>query len=237
MKYQRVLLKLSGEALAGAQGYGIHRPTLATFVAQIKEVYQQGVQISLVIGGGNIHRGASGAGRAIDRVSSDQMGMLATVINALAFGDALQKAQVPSLVLSAVEMPKICESYQPQKALQLLHSGNVLLFAGGTGNPFFTTDTTAALRASEMEAQVLLKATKVDGVYDQDPLTNPQAKKFDRLAFLDVLSQQLQVMDAAAVSLCMENKVDIVVFDIFRPGNLLAVIRGEKVGTLISNGQ
>jgi len=236
VKYQRVLLKVSGEALAGEAEHGIDTRMLVDFCQEVKEIVQLGVQVGIVVGGGNIHRGISGVAKGMNRSVSDHMGMLATVINALALQDGLQQQGVPTRVLSSIEMNSIAEPYTYRAAMKYMANKEVIIFAGGTGNPYFTTDTTAALRASEIGAQVVLKATKVDGIYDDDPMRNPNAKKFDRLTFMDVLKKQLKVMDATAISLCMENKIEIIVFDIFEKNNIRNVITGHAVGTLVTNG-
>lgn len=235
MRYTRILLKLSGEALAGGAKQGIDPDTINSFSDEIKELHDQGVQMAIVIGGGNIHRGVAGTTKGMDRTTSDHMGMLATVINSLALQDSLERKGVFTRVLSAVEMQKIAEPYIRRRAIRHLEKGRVVIFAAGTGNPYFTTDTAAALRANEIDAQVVLKATKVDGIYDSDPVKNLKAKKFSHLSFLDVLNKNIKVMDATAVTLCMENNLDIVVFNLFEKGNILRVVQGEQVGTLVSH--
>ncbi len=234
MKYKRVLLKLSGEALAGEAKTGIDAEMLNLFATQIKEVHEKGVEIGVVIGGGNIHRGVAGASRGMDRTTSDHMGMLATVINSLALQDALESIGVFTRVLSAVEIKKIAEPYIRRRAMRHLEKGRVVIFAAGTGNPYFTTDTAAALRANEIDAEVVLKATKVDGVYDKDPMKFKDAIRYEQLSFIDVIKNDIRVMDATATALCMENKIDIIVFDSFKPGNILKVIAGEQIGTLVT---
>ncbi len=234
MKYRRVLLKLSGEAL-GDEGQGISAGVLKFFSEEIKEVWELGVQIGIVIGGGNIHRGVAGATQGMGRTTSDHMGMLATVINALALQDSLERMNVTTRVLSAIEMSQVAEPYIRRRAVRHLEKSRVVIFAAGTGNPYFTTDTAAALRANEIDAEVILKATKVDGVYEKDPVHFPEAKRFDTLKYIEVLSRGIKVMDSAAISLCMDNELDIVVFDTFQKGNFQKVIRGEQVGTLVSN--
>jgi uridylate kinase len=235
LKYKRVLLKLSGEALAGEQKHGICENTIHTFAKEIVEVAKLGVELAIVIGGGNIHRGVAGATKGIDRTSSDHMGMLATVINALALQDALEKVGATTRILSAINMSQIAEPYIRRKAIRHLEKGRVVIFAAGTGNPYFTTDTTAALRASEIDADILLKATKVDGIYTQDPMTHPNAIKFEHIKYIDVLKNEIKVMDSAAVSLCMDNHTEIIVFNIFKEQQLKKVILGEKIGTKVSH--
>ncbi|MEI8348190.1 MAG: UMP kinase [Pseudomonadota bacterium] len=234
MKYKRILLKLSGEALAGKVGSGISPEILTALAQEIKEIHQLGLELALVIGGGNIHRGVAGATKGMDRTTSDHMGMLATVINSLAFQDALERIGVSTRVLSAIEMNKICEPYIRRRAIRHLEKKRVVIFAAGTGNPYFTTDTAAALRANEIDAKILMKATKVDGVYDRDPQLYSDAKKYERLVYMDVLKQGLKVMDAAAVSLCMENNIDIIVFNLLNPGNIKRIVNGETIGTLVT---
>jgi uridylate kinase len=231
--YQRVLLKLSGEALAGSKGYGVDLKVLQNLATDIGEIHKLGVQIAIVIGGGNIFRGMQASESGMDRASADYMGMLATVMNALAIQDALEKAGVFTRVQSAIEMQEIAEPYIRRRAERHLEKGRVVIFAAGTGNPFFTTDTAAALRACEIGANVLLKATKVDGVYDSDPVKNPKAKRFSELKYMDVLSKGLEVMDSAAISLCMDNAMPIIVFSMQERGAMRDVILGKKVGTLI----
>ena len=233
-KYKRVLLKLSGEALGGEAGTGICPEVVHHMAGQIREVRELGVQIVVVVGGGNIFRGLSGSVRGTERATGDYMGMLATVINALALQDALEKISVPTRVQSAITMPQVVEPFIRRRAVRHLEKGRVVIFGGGTGNPYFSTDTAAALRASEIGADVILKATKVDGVYDSDPMKNPQAKRFERITYLEALRQQLKVMDAAAFSLCSDNKMPIIVFDLFKPHNLRRVVLGKKVGTLVT---
>ncbi|MCB0340122.1 MAG: UMP kinase [Bdellovibrionales bacterium] len=234
--YKRVLLKLSGEILAGSQGFGIQASTLGTLADQILEVHRMGVELGIVIGGGNIFRGVQAGEQGIERVSGDYMGMLATQINALALQDALEKRDIPTRVLSAIEMREIAEPYIRRRATRHIEKNRVLVFSCGTGNPYFTTDTAASLRAMEISAEILLKGTKVDGVYDSDPKINPDAKKFERLTFMDVLQKRLNVMDAAAISLCMDNNLPISVFNINVEGNLRRIVAGEQVGTLVEPG-
>ncbi len=231
--FKRVVLKLSGEALQGALGYGIDSDVLTSIASRIKEVKSLGIEIAIVIGGGNIFRGIAGSTKGMDRASADYMGMLATVINALALQDALEKQGVFTRVLSAIEMQQLTEFYIRRRAIRHLEKGRVVIFAGGTGNPYFTTDTTAALRAIEIGAEVILKATKVDGVYSSDPVKNKNAKKFDTLRYMDVLKKGLKVMDATAVSLCMDNDLPIIVFNLKKVGNIKKVLTGEKIGTTV----
>jgi uridylate kinase len=233
-KYGRVLLKLSGEALGGEAGVGISPEAVQDMARQIAEVRELGVQVVVVVGGGNIFRGLRGSERGIERATGDYMGMLATVINALALQDALEKIGVATRVQSAIAMAQVAEPFIRRRAVRHLEKGRVVIFGGGTGNPYFSTDTAAALRANEIGAEVILKATKVDGIYDSDPKKNPEAKRFSEITYLDALQRQLKVMDATAFSLCMDNKMPIIVFDLFRPHNLKQVIMGEKVGTLVS---
>ena len=234
-KYRRILLKLSGEVLRdSASGECLSDAILAEMAAQIQAVRKLGVQVGVVIGGGNIFRGLKGQDRGFGRAHGDNMGMLATMINSLALQSALEAAGVPAKALSATAMPALCELYTFRRALELLEAGTVVIIGGGTGNPFFTTDSASALRAAEIGAQVLLKATKVDGIYDADPVQNPKAVKFDRLTYSEALARRLKVMDAAAFSLCMDNQIPILVFDFFKRGELLRVVRGEKAGTLVT---
>lgn len=234
-KYQRIILKLSGEALMGDKAHGIDPKTVLSFAQQLKEIKELGVQIAIVIGGGNIIRGITASGDGIDRTAADYMGMLATVINGMALQDALEKVGVNTRVQTAIEMAKIAEPYIRRRAMRHLEKGRVVIFAGGTGNPYFSTDTTAALRASEINAEVILKATKVDGVYSADPKLDSKAKKFEELSYIEVLNKRLKVMDATAISLCMENNVPIIVFNMWTPENLKKVIMGEKVGTVVQD--
>ncbi|MBL7662908.1 UMP kinase [bacterium] len=235
MLYKRILLKLSGEALAGDNGYGIQPQVIKRLASEISEVYRDGIQVAVVIGGGNIFRGLQASAQGMDRVSADYMGMLATVINSLALQDALEHLNVMTRVMSAIAMNAICEPFITRKAKRHLEKGRVVIFACGTGNPFFTTDTAAALRAKEIEAQVILKATKVDGIYDSDPVKNPQAKRYDKITFLDALKNQLEVMDATAISLCMEENIPIRVFNLNQVGNIPRVMKDADVGTLVTN--
>src|SRR5512143_424711 len=233
LKYKRILLKLSGEALMGGKGYGIDAATVDFLAKEIRDVASMGVQISIVIGGGNIFRGVQGSLEGMERASADYMGMLATVINALALQNALEKYDLPTRVQSAIEMQELAEPYIRRKAMRHLEKGRIVIFAAGTGNPYFTTDTAAALRAMEIGADVILKGTKVDGVYTADPKKDPTAVKFSRLTYLEVLKKGLQVMDATSTSLCMDNDLPIIVFDITTYGNVMKVIFGEEIGTIV----
>jgi len=232
--YKRILLKLSGEALMGDSSYGID-PAVATRIAQdIAEIQSLGVQTAIVIGGGNIFRGLAASARGMDRSTGDYMGMLATVINALALQDALEKNGVPTRVLTAIEMRSVAEPFIRRRAVRHLEKGRVVVFAAGTGNPYFTTDTAAALRAMEMKAEVILKATKVDGIYNADPVKHPDAVRYESISYLQVLQERLQVMDATAISLCMDNKLPILVFNLKTPGNIRRVVMGEAIGTRVT---
>lgn len=231
--YKKILLKLSGEALAGQAGYGIDTDVLKVLAQEITDLQKAGVQIAIVLGGGNIFRGIKGATKGMDRASADYMGMLATVLNCLALQDALEHLGVHTRVQSAIEMQELAEPYIRRRAVRHLEKNRVVIFGGGTGNPYFTTDTTAALRAMEVGSEVVLKATKVDGIYDADPKTNPQAKRFEELSYLDVLQKGLKVMDSTAISLCMDNQLPIIVFDLEEKGALKRVVQGENVGTLV----
>jgi uridylate kinase len=231
--FTRVLLKLSGESLAGAQGYGIDPQTINTIAREIREVVDLGVQLALVIGGGNIFRGLAASSKGMDRASADYMGMLATMINSLAMQDALEKVGVATRVQSAIAMQEVAEPYIRRRAMRHLEKGRVVIFGAGTGNPYFTTDTAASLRAMEINAQVILKGTKVDGVYTADPKKDPSAVKLPKLTYIDVLKRGLQVMDATATSLCMDNKLPIIIFDLTTEGNIRKVINGEEIGTLV----
>jgi len=233
-KYRRVMLKLSGEALLGKREHGISPETCDDIAREIKEVKELDVELAVVIGGGNIFRGLAGSKHGLDRSTGDYMGMLATVINALALQDALEKNGVQTRVQSAIEMRSVAEPFIRRRAMRHIQKGRVVIFAAGTGNPFFSTDTTAALRASEIGAAVLLKATKVDGIYDADPAKNPKAKRFKTLSYMQALRDRLKVMDSTAFSLCMDNKIPIVVFDLFKRGNIKRAILGEPIGTLVS---
>jgi uridylate kinase len=234
-RYRRVLLKLSGEALGGTAGHGISPEAVQDMAQQIMEVRELGVEVVVVIGGGNIFRGLQGSERGIERATGDYMGMLATVINSLALQDALEKLGVATRVQTAITMAQVAETFIRRRAVRHLEKGRVVIFGGGTGNPYFSTDTAAALRANEIGAEVILKATKVDGIYDCDPKKNPNAKRYLQITYLQALQQQLKVMDSTAFSLCMDNKMPIVVFDFFRPHNLRRVVMGEKVGTLVTS--
>jgi len=233
LKYERVLLKLSGEALMGDHGFGIEPHVVQRIAAEIKDVHSLGVQMAIVIGGGNIFRGLAASAQGFDRVSADHMGMLATVINALALQDALEKMDVYTRVQSAIEMKEVAEMFIRRRAIRHLEKGRVVIFAAGTGNPYFSTDTTAALRAMEVKAEVILKATKVDGIYDADPVKVKDAKFDSEISYIDVLTQGLGVMDSTAISLCKDNRVPIIVFNIKSKGNIKRVIQGEKIGSLV----
>lgn len=233
MQSKRVLLKLSGEALAGDKGYGIDNEVLERIAKEVKTVHSQGVQIGIVIGGGNIFRGVSAAAVGMDRVSADYMGMLATVINSLAMQDALERQNIKTRVMSAISMHSICEPFITRRATRHLEKGRLVIFACGTGNPYFTTDTAASLRAKEIGAEVIIKATKVDGIYDKDPMKNPDAKLYKELKFMDALKDNLKVMDATALSLCMEENIPIRVFNINTTGNIEKVVFDESIGTWV----
>jgi uridylate kinase len=233
-KYQRILLKLSGEALGGDNGVGISAASLHEMARQIAEVRDMGVQVVVVAGGGNIYRGATGGERGIERATGDYMGMLATVINSLALQDSLEKLGVETRVQSAIIMQQVAEPFIRRRAVRHLEKGRVVIFGGGTGNPYFSTDTAAALRANEIGAEVILKATKVDGIYDCDPTHNPNAKRYEHITYLEALQKRLQVMDSTAFSLCMDNKMPIIVFDFFKAHNLKRVVLGEQVGTMVT---
>ena len=233
-RYRRILLKLSGEALGGETGNGISPTALQSMATQVAEVRELGVQVVIVIGGGNIFRGLAGSQQGIERATGDYMGMLATIINSLALQDALEKLGIPTRVQSAIAMAQVAESFIRRRAVRHLEKGRVVIFAGGTGNPYFSTDTAAALRATEIGAEVILKATKVDGIYDSDPKKNPKAKRFAEITYADALQRQLKVMDATAFALCQDNKMPIIVFDLFKPHNLRRVVLGDKVGTCVT---
>ena len=233
--YRRIVLKLSGEALAGDQGYGIDPPVLDRVGAEIREVIDLGVQVAIVIGGGNIFRGIAASAAGMDRATADYMGMLATIINALALQDALEKASLQTRVLSAIEMRAVAEPYIRRRAIRHLEKGRVVIFAAGTGNPFFTTDTAGALRAVEIGADVIVKATKVDGIYTADPKKDAMARRIERVSYIEVLNQGLGVMDTTAISLCMDNKLPIVVFDLTHAGNIKRLVLGEPVGSIVSS--
>lgn len=232
--FKRVLLKLSGEALQGEQGYGIDPAVLERLADELRELVRMGVEVAVVIGGGNIFRGVSASAGGMDRASADYMGMLATVMNAIAIQDSLERRGVYTRVLSAIEMKEIAEPYIRRRATRHLEKGRVVIFGAGTGNPYFTTDTAAALRAMEVNADVLLKGTKVDGVYDADPVKHPEAKRFERLSYLEVLSRGLHVMDSTAISLCKENNLPIIVFNMLESGNIQKVVCGEGLGTWVA---
>ena len=233
LKYKRVLLKLSGEVLGGSQGYGIDPQVITTIALEIKDVISSGVELALVIGGGNIFRGLAASSKGMDRASADYMGMLATMINALAMQDALEQVGVDTRVQSAIAMQAVAEPYIRRKAVRHLEKGRVVIFGAGTGNPYFTTDTAASLRAMEINAEVILKGTKVDGVYSADPKKDPDAVKYLTLSYIDVLKKGLAVMDATATSLCMDNNLPIIVFDVGVPGNVKRVVQGEEIGTIV----
>ena len=232
-KYRRVLLKLSGEALMGETGYGIDPKVVDELADQVKEIVEDGIELAVTVGGGNIFRGMAGSAEGMDRAQADYMGMLATVMNALALQDAFERKGIYSRVQSAIGMQAVCEPYIRRRAERHLEKGRVVILAAGTGNPYFTTDTTASLRACELNCECLMKATKVDGVYDSDPAKNPDAKRFDRITYMEVLNKGLHVMDATAISLCMDNEVPMIVFDLGTPGNIAAALRGENVGTVV----
>ena len=234
-KYRRILLKLSGEALGTEGGYGINGDALAHIAAQLKEVRDLGVEVVVVIGGGNIFRGLQGTQKGIERATADYMGMLATVINALALQDALEKQGAETRVMSALNVSQVAEPFIRRRAVRHLQKGRIVIFGAGTGNPFFSTDTAAALRAAEISAEVILKATKVDGIYDSDPKKNPDAKRFDRITYLEAVQRQLKVMDMTAFTLCMDNKMPIVVFNLFDEHNIRRVVLGENIGTVVGS--
>jgi uridylate kinase len=235
-KYKKVLLKLSGEALMGEKSYGIDQKVVHLIAEEIKEIYSSGIQLAIVIGGGNIFRGLEASAEGMERTSADYMGMLATVLNALALQNALENRGIPTRVLSAIEMRELAEPYIRRRAVRHLEKGRIVIFACGTGNPYFTTDTAAALRAMEIGAQVILKATKVDGVYSGDPLKDRHAKKFSEITYIDVLKKGLHVMDSTAVSLCMDNHLPIIVFSLMEKGNIKKILEGKKIGTLVKGG-
>ena len=235
-KYRRLLLKVSGEMLAGEQGYGIQPSILETLAAEIASVVALDVQVAIVIGGGNIFRGIAASATGMERASADYMGMLATVLNALALQNALERIGIITRVQSAIEMRQLAEGYIRRRAIRHLEKNRVVIFAGGTGNPYFSTDTAAVLRAMEISAQVIMKGTKVDGIYDADPVSHPTAKKYDEISFLSILNQSLKVMDSTAISLCMDNKLPLVVFNLKVPGNFKRVALGEPIGTSVTIG-
>ena len=235
LKYKRVVLKLSGESLAGENDFGINPPVVEDIAKQVKKVHDAGLEVAIVVGGGNIWRGLSGSAKGMDRAQADYMGMLATIMNALALQDALEKMNVFTRVQTAIEMREVAEPYIRRRAVRHLEKGRVIIFGGGTGNPYFSTDTTAALRAAEVEADVILMAKKgTDGIYDSDPNKNPDAKKFDTLTYLEILNRELHVMDATATSLCMDNNIPLVVFNIDNHENILAAALGEPIGTTVT---
>ncbi|HYA28423.1 MAG TPA: UMP kinase [Acidobacteriota bacterium] len=236
-KYHRILLKVTGEIFAGSQNFGIDGKTVKAFAQEIKEVKEMGCELAMVVGGGNIFRGAVASEIGMDRASADTMGMLATVINSLALQDALEHLGVSTRVLSAIEMRQVAEPYIRRRATRHLEKGRVVIFAGGTGNPYFTTDTTASLRAMEVGAEVILKATKVDGVFDADPFKFAGATKFEKLTYIEVLNRELKVMDSTAISLCMDNNLPIIVFNLMEKGNIKRVVSGEAIGTIVSGGK
>ncbi|MBO8167763.1 MAG: UMP kinase [Thermoanaerobacteraceae bacterium] len=232
-KYKRVVLKLSGEALAGKENFGISQEILTSIAQQVKQVKEAGVDVAIVVGGGNIWRGVAGSAKGMDRATADYMGMLATVINSLALQDALETQGIDTRVQTAIEMRQIAEPYIRRRAIRHLEKGRVVIFAAGTGNPYFSTDTTAALRAAEIEAEVILMAKKVDGVYDSDPVKNPNAKMFKDLGYIEVLNKGLGVMDSTATSLCMDNDIPLIVFNVNKKGNILKAVMGESIGTFV----
>lgn len=231
--FKRILLKLSGEALQGSLGFGIDPKVMLSMAQEIKAVTEMGIQVALVIGGGNIFRGLAASTQGMDRSTADYMGMLATTLNSLALQDALEKVEVPTRVQSAIAMAELCEPYIRRKAIRHLEKGRVVIFSGGTGNPYFTTDTAAGLRAMEIHADAIFKATKVDGVYDADPVKDPKATMFTKLSYKDVLNKDLKVMDSTAISLCMDNNMPIYVFNMTKPGNVKRILSGEKIGTVV----
>ena len=232
-KYHRVLLKLSGEALMGEAGYGIDPKVVDELADQVKQIVEDGIELAVTVGGGNIFRGMAGSAEGMERSQADYIGMLATCMNALALQDAFERKGIPTRVMRAIEMRQMCEPYIRRKAVRHLEKGRVIIFAAGTGNPYFTTDTTAALRACEIGAEALLKATKVDGIYDKDPVKHPDAVRFEQLSYLEVLAKELHVMDTTATSLCMDNNLPILVFDMTVPGNIARVLKGDNVGTTV----
>jgi len=234
-RFKRILLKLSGEALMGQTGFGIDPPVLEGIASEISDIRSLGVEVAVVIGGGNIFRGLAASAHGMDRASADYMGMLATVMNSLALQDSLERADVKTRVQSAIAMQELCEPYIRRRAMRHLEKGRVVIFAAGTGNPYFTTDTAASLRAMEIHAEVLLKATKVDGVYDKDPNKSTDAVRFHRLSYIEVLQRNLKVMDSTAISLCRDNKLPIVVFDLHTRGNIGRIVQGESIGTLVTD--
>jgi len=236
-RYKRILLKLSGEIFGGQQKYGIDLEVLGVLAQEIKAVRDLGVEVAVVVGGGNIFRGVAGAVKGIDRATGDYMGMLATVINSLALQDALERAGTTSRVQAAIEMRAIAEPFIRRRAIRHMEKGRVVILAAGTGNPYFSTDTTAALRAAELDAEVILKATKVDGVYDKDPMIYPKAKKFEKITHMELIQKRLKVLDSTAASLCMENRIPIIVLNVTKPGNIKKAVFGKRVGTLVEVGR
>lgn len=237
MAYQRVLLKLSGEALMGDLGYGIDPKVVADIAQEIAEVVKQGIEIAIVVGGGNIFRGVKASAAGMDRATADYVGMIATVMNAMTLQDALERIDIATRVQTAIAMQEVAEPYIRRKAIRHLELGRVVIFGAGSGNPFFTTDTTAALRAAEIEAEVIFKATKVDGIYDSDPISNENAQRYDSLTYQDVLTQDLRVMDGTAIALCKENNIPIVVFNLSVRGNIVRALNGDKVGTIVGGSK
>ncbi len=233
LKYKRILLKLSGEALAGNKDFGFSEDILDSFAKQIKDVHEKGVEVAIVIGGGNIFRGATGTEKGFDRVTGDTMGMLATIMNGLALQDAIERLGVPTRVMTAINMPQVAEPFIRRKAIRHLEKGRVVIFSGGTGNPYFTTDSCGALRAAEIHADVLAKGTKVDGIYDKDPMKYSDAVKYDKVSFNEAISKNLGVMDTTALALCNENNIPILVFNALEEGNILKMTQGENVGTVV----
>ncbi len=235
MQYKRILLKLSGEALMGTQQYGIDTSVIMQYAEEIKALVERGIEVAIVIGGGNIYRGIQATATGIDRVQGDYMGMLATVINSMALQSGLEKVSVSTRLLTALEIKQVAEPFIKRRAVRHLEKGRVVIFGAGTGNPYFTTDTAAALRATEIEADVILKGTRVDGIYDSDPEKNPNAKKYTTLSYADAISQKLNVMDMTAFTLCQENNIPIIVFNMNKPGNLMKIVTGDAIGTLVSS--
>ncbi len=233
LKYKRILLKLSGEALAGDKDFGFSSKVLESFARQVKEVHEKGAEVAIVIGGGNIFRGISGMEEGFDRVTGDTMGMLATIMNGLALQDAIERLDIPTRVLTAIQMPQVAEPFIRRRAIRHLEKGRVVIFAGGTGNPYFTTDSCGALRAVEINADILAKGTKVDGIYDKDPMKHGDAVKYETVTFDEAISKNLGVMDTTALSLCRENNMPIIVFNALEDGNILKMLEGEKIGTLV----
>lgn len=232
-KYKRILLKLSGEALAGNKEFGFSEDVLESFAKQIKDLHSKGIEIAIVIGGGNIFRGTTGTEKGVDRVTGDTMGMLATIMNGLALQDAIERLEVPTRVLTALQMPQVAEPFIRRKAIRHLEKGRVVIFAGGTGNPYFTTDSCGALRAAEISADVLAKGTKVDGIYDKDPMKHSDAVRYDTVTFDEAISKNLGVMDTTALSLCRENNIPIIVFNALEVGNILKMVQGKNIGTMV----